>query len=154
MQNIDKFGSICLKPLAKSASSDAFLISEAQLNKNSFKITVGLAVKNYGRTEITHKNILQECELFNRMFDGTDCQKRRNILFICCTNYHKDIVSNFYGKLFQVYSDDQFPNIHEVIILDLTTPQNRSRFFDSGDLATSIEYVISKSEVELSDVND
>ena len=98
MQKIDKLGSICLKPLAKSASSDAFLISEAELNKRSFKVTVGLAVKNYGGTELNHANILKECEYFNRIFDGTDCQKRRNFLFICCTKYHKDIFSKFNGE--------------------------------------------------------
>ena len=147
MQKIDKLGSICLKPLAKSASSDAFLISEAELNKTSFKVTVGLAVKNYGGTELNHSNILKECDYFNRMFDGTDCKKRRNFLFICCTKYHNDIFSKFNGKLFYSYVDENFPNIHEVIILDLTTPENRASFFDTG--YGVIETIILKPEVEL-----
>ena len=152
MQRIDDLGSICLKPAAKSASSDAFLISGAELNKKSYKVTVGLAVKNYGKTELNHDNMLKECEYFNRMFDKTDCQKRRNFLFICCTNYRKDIASNFHGNLFQVYNGDTFPNIHEVIILDLTTMQNRKRFFGAGDrLSTFIEKIILKPDVELND---
>ena len=45
--------------------------------------------------------------------------------------------------------DENFPNIHEVIILDLTTPENRASFFDTGHGV--IEPIISKPEVELDD---
>ncbi|KAI8826504.1 hypothetical protein BJ741DRAFT_714474 [Chytriomyces cf. hyalinus JEL632] len=83
-------GPICLKPLSKSASSDAFLIGSAKFGAESFVLTVGLAVKNYGTTAFSWSHLSNECFVFNRMFEGAasflDIRKslqRQNILILC-----------------------------------------------------------------------
>lgn len=152
IRQIDELSDVCLKPRSKSASSDAFLISEATSKNEMVKVTVGLAVKNFNSAKFTTTHLEKECDLFNRMFDGTDCQRRRNILFICCTNYHKDISSQFRDKLFHVFNCALFENIHEVVLLDLTNDHNRCRFFDVNDsLLECVENVVRQSEVELND---
>lgn len=89
------------------------------------------------------------------MFDGTDCHKRKNILFICCTNYHDDIFSQFKGKVFHIWNSEDFKNIHGVVLLDLTTPENRAKFFDVKDNHSEcVENVVFKSEVEFYEQNN
>ena len=149
---IDNMDSISLKPKSKSASSDAFLISKIMLESKLVTVTVGLAVKNFATTPFSENDLERECHLFNRMFDGTDCQDRKNILIICCTNYQKGIFKKFKKKLFQVYVDPNFKNIHEVIILDLTNPQNRAMFLDlNTEQAKRVESIICKPEREHSE---
>ena len=77
MTLVDELSDICLKPCSKSASSDAFLIAGAKLKKELVKVTVGLAVKNFHSKKISSKDLEMECYLFNRMFDGIDCHKRK-----------------------------------------------------------------------------
>ena len=155
MPLVDELSNICLKPRSKSASSDAFLITKTIFMGEPFKVTVGLAVKNFGPTEFTSMHLKKECDNFNKMFDGTDCHGRKNILFICCTKYHGEISSQFRGKLFYVCSFEAFKNIHEVVVLNLTTVQNRACFFDvKGTLSEFVENVVQKSEVEFYEQND
>jgi hypothetical protein len=150
MSQVDKLPNICLKPRSKSASSDALLIAGANSKKGRVTVTVGLAVKNFGKTTFTNIQLQKECDLFNRMFEGTDCEKRINVLFICCTNYHQDIVPQFAkGKLFQVYNCDTFKYINEVVLLNLTSAQNRASFFHAGSLSICVENIVGKSEVEM-----
>ena len=146
VSEIDSKGNICIKARQMSASSDAFLIADATLKSKSVIVTVALAVKNYTTTQFSHRDLQDECDLFNRMFLGINCEERKNILVICCTNYDERIASNFNGKFFQVYTDLKYGNIHEVIILDLTNPQNRASFFNGE--SHQIERVIAKPEVE------
>ncbi|KAI8819272.1 hypothetical protein BJ741DRAFT_585176 [Chytriomyces cf. hyalinus JEL632] len=68
-------GPICLKPLSKSASSDAFLIGSAKFGAESFVLTVGLAVKNYVTTAFSWSHLSRECFVFNRMFEGANLRE-------------------------------------------------------------------------------
>ncbi|KAI8841086.1 hypothetical protein BJ741DRAFT_646702 [Chytriomyces cf. hyalinus JEL632] len=142
-------GPICLKPLSKSASSDAFLIGSAKFGAESFVLTVGLAVKNYGTTAFSWSHLSRECFVFNRMFEGAACTGRRNILFICCTHYSSEVMAQFNRRCFFVYASDSYPNIDEVILLNLSDKNLRERFFDVGNgLSAVVESVVENAEAE------
>jgi len=154
MELIDKLGPVCLKPLSKSASSDAFLVGDAKQGTESVKLTLGLAVKNYGSTEFSSPHLSRECQLFNRMFDRVDCNGRLNILFICCTHYGKELSSKFNSKYFFIHKNHGFPNIGEVILLDVSNAERRAKFFGvEDDLSVFVENVVKKAEVEYQDPN-
>ncbi|KAI8821907.1 hypothetical protein BJ741DRAFT_636888, partial [Chytriomyces cf. hyalinus JEL632] len=142
-------GPICLKPRSKSASSDAFLIGSAKFGAESFVLTVGLAVKNYGTTAFSWSHLSRECFVFNRMFEGAVCTGRRNILFICCTHYSSEVMARFDGRCFFVHASDSYPNIDEVILLNLCDKNLRESFFDVGNsLSIVVERVVEKAEAE------
>ncbi|KAI9329884.1 hypothetical protein BDR26DRAFT_1011589 [Obelidium mucronatum] len=147
-------GPICLKPLAKSASSDAILIGSATDQFESIVLTVGLAVKNYGSTAFSLTDLLRECFLFDRMFNGTT-RKGRNVLFICCTHYVPTIMEEFkMGNSF-AYQNDDYPNIDEVVVLNLSDEDLRQEFFGlekGSKLSGFVENVVKKAEVEYEDV--
>ena len=72
-----------------------------------------------------------------------------DILVICSTNYHKDIASLFQDKLFHAFNPNDPRGIHEVILLDLTSAQNRARFFDvDGELSECLEAVVRESQAD------
>ncbi|KAI9333812.1 hypothetical protein BDR26DRAFT_594579 [Obelidium mucronatum] len=150
MPLIDALGCVCLKPLPKSSSSDAFLIGKS-LEYPEQRLTVGLAVKNYKSTKFNAGQLDDECHVFNRMFDGVDCKSRKNVLFICSTSYTEDIARKFHSRHCQVYNAAIFPNISEVVLLDLSTPALRALFFGlvvGSDLSVFVENVVKKAEVE------
>jgi hypothetical protein len=72
----------------------------------------------------------------------------KNILFICSTNYADGFAKKFESKYFLVVEFDKkkYPNIHEVVLLDLCTKNKRDAFF--GDTSGAIEKVVQKPEVE------
>ncbi|KAJ3232416.1 hypothetical protein HDU77_000858 [Chytriomyces hyalinus] len=146
---------ICLKPLSKSASSDAFLIGSAMSGTESVVLTVGLAVKNYKTTTFSWSHLSKECSVFNRMFEKTECSGRRNILFVCCTHYSNELMAKFDGGCFFVYESNAFPNVDEVVVLNLSDKNFREKFFDlvGHNLSTVVESVVQKAEVEYQDVN-
>ncbi|KAJ3242761.1 hypothetical protein HDU77_010687 [Chytriomyces hyalinus] len=146
---------ICLKPLPKSASSDCILIGRAVAEVDAAVIlTVGLAVKNYASTPFMWKDLVYECFLFDRMFSGTDCSGRRNVLFICCTKYSDAIMSKFDGRAFFVHKEASCHNIDEVVVLNLSTPKHRAAFFDiHGNLSRIVENIVEKAEVEYQDIH-
>ncbi|KAJ3209671.1 hypothetical protein HDU82_000356 [Entophlyctis luteolus] len=140
---------ICLKPLSKSASCDGFLMGTAICGVESVLLTVSLAIKNYGTTEFSWSHLSRECSVFNNMFEGTDCTGRRNILFICCTHYSSEVMSKFNRKCVYVYNSNSYPNVDEIILLNLCDKNLRKRFFGVGnDLLTVVENVVKKAEVE------
>lgn len=147
---IDELGEVCVKPRSESSSSDAFLFADASFKKRRVKLTLGLAVKNFSQaTKFSLKDLMRECNLFNRMFDGTDCKDRANILVIVCTSYQQQIEALFNGKEYLVYEIKAYSSIHEVILLRLCTPDQRAAFFDTHDvLAEVIESIIHKVEIE------
>ncbi|KAJ3342971.1 hypothetical protein HDU83_005867 [Entophlyctis luteolus] len=136
-------------PLSKSASCDGFLMGTAICGVESVLLTVGLAIKNYRTTEFSWSHLSRECSVFNRMFEGTDCTGRRNILFICCTHYSSEVMSKFNREWFFVHNSNSYPNIDEIILLNLCDKNLRQRFFDVGNgLSAVVESVVKKAEVE------
>jgi hypothetical protein len=156
IKQLDKLGDICLKPYPKSSSSDCLLFSRAKDKNDTVRVTVGLAVKNYKKAKFSDENLDDECRVFNQMYIDTDNSGRRNVLFICCTNYNKKISSWFQGKLFCSLTETLYPNlkefanIHEVILLNLTTSENRAKFFNVD--SNGVEYIVEKTEAELIEV--
>jgi hypothetical protein len=140
---------ICLKPQSQSASSDALLIGRATIGQRQFILTVGLASKNYLLTGFSPQNLDSECLLFNRMFANVDCSERHNILFICCTNYSAALSSMFRGKLFYVHKSSKYAFINEIILLNLSTKENRAKFFGvQGDSSNYVQLIVETDEVE------
>lgn len=124
------------------------MFANAEFNSRQVKLSLGLAVKNYSRSsKFSLNNLDRECNLFNRMFIGTSLDKRLNVLVVVCTNYHKDLAAQFNGKNYLVYSKT-FSCIHEIILLDLSTPAQRVGFF--GVHSESIDNIIGKNEAEFS----
>ena len=150
MSLIDGLGdSLCFKFRSKSASCDAMLTTKAEFEQEKVKLTVGLAVKNFSTTQFTSSHYNDECSLFNRVFIRTEQPYRKNILMICCTNYDKTMFSLFNGRLFSAQKRKEYPNIDEIILLDLSTAHKRQKFFGIDDfLSNCLENVVSKKEVE------
>jgi hypothetical protein len=167
---------VCFKPLPQSSSSDLILMlhfsSKAKKAKASedptalpATLTLGLAVKNYGTsTRFGQTHFDDECIKFDRMFDGLSAKTETkfgtmtNILIICATNYDDDFTRKFAtrGKrarrLFAAHRPSEYQHIDEVIQLDLTTEENRAKFFGFGDgesgLSTVVTELLRKSERE------
>ncbi|GMF36980.1 unnamed protein product [Phytophthora lilii] len=125
-------GALSLKPLPQSASSDILLMS---LLEGGTKLTVGLAVRNdaSSKTKVSKATIEDECGKFNRMFSSSE--GRLNVLIVCATAYTDTVmnsqsdVEKTRGCLSTCYPTAGYDYIHEVILLFLTTPENRSKFF-------------------------
>ncbi|KAF0737478.1 hypothetical protein Ae201684P_006338 [Aphanomyces euteiches] len=149
LDRIALLGDVCLKPLPKSASSDAFLVTKARFRGKEVKVVCGLAVKNYAKTPFTDNDLSKECDVFDRMFNRIDSTGYLRVLFVCCTSYDKDMSSKFKGKSHFVYQcKKSFPNIDEAILLNLETPKQRAAFFGvEDDLAPFVEVVVRKAEV-------
>ena len=94
--------------------------------------------------------IADECEKFNAMFVGSDMKSRINILIFCATTYGPEL-KRFFGseRFFLVQGRDieVWKYVNEVIVMDLSSENNRAEFFGlkTGDpLNQAIELVISK----------
>jgi hypothetical protein len=74
---------------------------------------------------------------------------------ICCTNYSERINSDFKKQQqlrIVLKPDKKFTNIHEVILLDLSDPVKRAKFFDvDGALSKHLEMVVEKPQLEMAD---
>ncbi|ETV73768.1 hypothetical protein H257_11461 [Aphanomyces astaci] len=115
-------------------------------------LTLGLAVKNYSTAKVSQGTLASECDKFNRMFEGCAAEpKRLNVLVVCATKYDKGFSDEFGNRKAMVAPSDAYPNIAQVILLNLSTPDNRAEFFclnDAPDLASMLEKRIAKVEVE------
>ncbi|RHY53649.1 hypothetical protein DYB30_000371 [Aphanomyces astaci] len=119
-------------------------------------LTLGLAVKNYSTAKVSQGTLASECDEFNRMFDGCAAEpKRLNVLVVCATKYDKGFSDEFGNRKAMVAPSDAYPNIAQVILLNLSTPDNRAEFFglnDAPDLASMLEKRIAKGEVEFNNL--
>ncbi|ORY51660.1 hypothetical protein BCR33DRAFT_846407 [Rhizoclosmatium globosum] len=149
VSKIDYLAAVCLKPRQKSASSDGFLITNVIHHAKAVKLCCGLVVKNFS-TIFSVQHLNAECKLFNRVFDGTNCEGRLQILFICCTHYARELSDKFVGNSFVSISDKAaYPNIDEIILLNLETSKHRAAFFGTDEVDSRyIEKIVSKSEAE------
>ena len=94
-------------------------------------------------------DIEEECQKFNDIFVGSDPRKtsRLNILFFCSSNYGPETQKNFDEKKFFVAESSAWEYIDEVIVLDLSSEENRGEFLGlnpSNPLNQVIQRVISK----------
>jgi hypothetical protein len=152
LREMEKSRSLCLKPPLGSASPDALFLGTVRKSSEDFRYVCGVASKNFveEKTSVGMAMIDEECENFNAIFDGSDGKdpKRLRILFICASGYDVGIKKLFEGKKFHVLKVPQkWKYIDELILLDLTSVQNRAEFFGltSGDmLSQAIENVIAK----------
>jgi hypothetical protein len=152
LREMETSKSFCLKPPLRSASPDALFLGTVRKSSEDFRYVCGIASKNYveEKTSVGMAMINKECEKFNVIFDGSDGKdpKRLRVLFICASGYDVGIKKLFEGKKFHVLKvSQQWKNIDELILLDLTTVQNRAEFFGltNGDmLSQAIENVIAK----------
>ena len=152
LREMEKSISLCLKPPLRSASPDALFLGTVRKSSEDFRYVCGVASKNYveEKTSVGMAMIDEECEKFNVIFDGSDGEdpKRLRVLFICSSGYDAGIKKLFKGKKFHVLKVSQkWKNIDELILLDLTSVQNRAEFFGltNGDvLSQAIENVIAK----------
>ena len=156
IEQMDSFESLCLKPLPLSASSDIIFVGDIFCGSVSRRCTVGVAAKtrNYQarKAKAGQSLIDEECFRFNAMFEGMDlnCRQRLNILIICSTNYDDSTMTQFGDKKFFVPETEQYPLIDEVIVLDLSSTENRAAFFGlsaADALNNSIDRVIAKDTV-------
>ncbi|KAF0744927.1 hypothetical protein AaE_008437 [Aphanomyces astaci] len=119
-------------------------------------LTLGLAVKNYSTAKVSQGTLASECDEFNRMFDGCAAEpKRLNVLVVCATKYDKGFSDEFGNRKAMVAPSDAYPNIAQVILLNLSTPDNRAEFFclnDAPDLASMLEKRIATGEVEFNNL--
>ncbi|GMF36983.1 unnamed protein product [Phytophthora lilii] len=146
--------SLCLKPLPQPPSSDILLMSSLQ---DSTKLTVGLAIKKCapGKTKVSEETIKEECDKFNGMFSSKE--GRLNVLIVCATAY-TDTVMNYrsevekqQGCLSACYRATGYEQIHEVILLFLTTPENRAKFFgieDNDEHKEALERIIENLQLD------
>jgi hypothetical protein len=131
------------------------LISGAEFKGTLIKLTVGIAAKNYAnQSMLIESQLINECNLFDRMFKGTDLSGRKNVLIVCCTQYNQKLARTFNNNLFAVADiGEAYSNIHEVILLDLTTRENRSKFFgvDNHGESEFIELIVNKTKKDLNE---
>lgn len=150
LKEIDAHESICLKPAPQSSSPDIIFASNAWLNTQKLRLRICIAAKNYLASELTEMGIDAEIQKANRMFTSP-CESDQtavNILFICSTNYGTSVKDRFSGAKFYQYAHE---NIDEIIVMDLTTPENRAIFFGlsrESSMSATIEAVIKKVSMQ------
>ncbi|KAG1697299.1 hypothetical protein DVH05_016583 [Phytophthora capsici] len=117
-------------------------------------LTVGFAVKIY--STVTAALVDEEREKFDSLLSKKNgCL---NVLFIYATRYGGNLQEAIGSAKSIIYTEAMQSTekkattqyIHEVILLDLSTPQNRAEYFGlawNGDLHTCLEKVIHKAEV-------
>ncbi|KAG7385394.1 hypothetical protein PHYPSEUDO_001523 [Phytophthora pseudosyringae] len=136
-----------------------YTLADHQMETNR-EVMLGLAVKNYSSTgaKVTEATVKAECMKFNRMC--TSSVNRLNILIVCATSYGTNLSRKFQtrnGKILKsaVYSNDNYADIDEILLMNLTTQENRAEFFDiqgSEGLKQALEDVIEKTQVEAIDL--
>ncbi len=151
LKQMDAYPSLCLKPPPRSASSDALFVGNVGIASVVYRYTFAIAAKNYDKsTTAGQRDIEEECQKFNVMFEGSACKQpsRLNVLFFCATRYAPEVQKSFGEKKIYLSSTSAWKHIDEVIVLDLSTKENREEFFGlspSSPLNQAIQLVISKA---------
>ena len=110
-------------------------------------VTVGLAGKNYAKnTPFGFSSLTRECTIFNQMFVRAARPLGLNFLIICATNYIENLKNRFDGKKFMIFQDSRYKYIDEIVVLDLSSKENRAEFFGIADdwNLTVVEEVLKK----------
>ncbi len=149
LENMEQHNSIYIKPPLRAASSDVLFVGNVHINQSFFRYAFRLTARNFAKTPCTIGDIRNECDKFDAIFKNSDKNENHlNILIICATEYEVGLQARFGGKKFFTLHDiSPWKYIDEVILLDLTSWENRAQFFgfDHEDpLKAAIEGVISK----------
>lgn len=147
---LDQYASICAKPLPQSSSSDALFVTN--VSESEQRLSLGIAIKNLSSAGFSNEQLMNECTLFERMFVETVEKTRINVLIVCATKYSQELSSRFGDKKVFFFTDKKkYPHVDEIVVLNLSTRENRTRFFGlpgDHDLGNTIESVIGKVEME------
>ena len=106
---------------------------------------VFISVRNYSADMVLGKSEIDEEILRAERIIPDDTYSA--VVIIACTNYEKNIMEQFGGKGFQIYSTDG--KIREVILLNLTSPQLRAKFCGKDSLSDGIpglEILVEKTQ--------
>jgi hypothetical protein len=149
LKEMDQYDSLCLKPRLRSGSSDVLFFGNVKRYRKIRRFSIGIAGKNFNETTMANLNdINKECAKFNVMFEGSETVHRLNILIFCATNYGPGLQTEFGNRhFFTLNYISAWPNIDEVVVLDLSSREKRSQFFGfstEDPLCEAIEGVISK----------
>jgi hypothetical protein len=152
MVQMHAYDFMCFRPRSMSSSPDAFAVSEAKLDGSGVRLSLMIAAKNFKPTTFFDKTAYQqELSIANRMFEGSSQGSHFNVLVIAATNYREVFQAKFKGNKFFAEQNVSYPYLHEIIFLDLSTPQNRALFFGmnfNDALTSTIERVILKVQQE------
>ena len=113
------------------------------MGKFEYRYALGIAAKNFNVSRVQISDIEKECIKFDAMFENSNPKiHRMSILIVCATQYGPGLKSKFNGqKFFTLDNLSAWKHIHEVIVLDLTSQQNRAEFFGLGPGDTLIEAI-------------
>eukprot|EP00291_Cryptomonas_curvata_P030212 CAMPEP_0172212852 /NCGR_PEP_ID=MMETSP1050-20130122/37265_1 /TAXON_ID=233186 /ORGANISM="Cryptomonas curvata, Strain CCAP979/52" /LENGTH=804 /DNA_ID=CAMNT_0012893615 /DNA_START=55 /DNA_END=2471 /DNA_ORIENTATION=- len=151
MQEIDSYDSICLKPAPQSSSPDVLFSTRAWKGATEIRLNIFIAAKNYRSTAMSQTEIDEECSKANRIFEKLPRGKSEarnnvvNVLFICSTNYAEKIKRKF-SKVQKQFCFSR-GNLHEVIVLDLSSKENRAEFFGEAQMqgtSEAVEMILAK----------
>ncbi len=146
LKEIDSYESICLKPASESSSPDIIFATKAWFDSKAVRLRIAIAAKNYLTSELTETGINSEIEKADQRLSATAKSQdfeSLNVLFICSTNYGTSVQKSFArAKFFQI----QHQHIHEIIVLDLSSKENRVKFFGLNEdwMVKTVEDVIKK----------
>jgi hypothetical protein len=153
-------GLACYLPLPESSSSDGFILTYGGNSENSkcetnVLITIGIAAKCL-KNKLNMPEILREIELFNGMFNESaqppgakrKCGDELRVLVICCTGGYVRPIRNLVQRKFAkcTFDKQDFPQVSEVLLMDLSSEEDRAHFFGIGDnsiLRKNLENLIS-----------
>jgi hypothetical protein len=130
------------KPEPKSASSDGLFVSTLADGR---KLVLGIAAKNYAKKEMAIHDLEKECRLFNQMVEDLEKGNVVTVLVICATKYNQSLMAKFQNKKSSVYKTKKAPHIHEVVMLNLASKENRMEFFKlkkNNTLVSTVEHVV------------
>ena len=86
-----------------------------------------------------------EIESAERMVPGCSGEYRAILIVASCTGFHQEIQGRFDGSGYQVYkAEKNLEKLDEVVLLDLSSPEMRAKFIDTGSLEeiAIIEWIV------------
>ena len=153
LKEMDVHDSLCLKPSPLSASPDVLFVGNVSIESRAYRYHIAIAANHY-KTQAVQAIVAEECDKFNVMFTGSESKNpdHLNILIFCSTSYDSEMKLKFGNKKFCLLDTKDWVFIDEVIVLDLSSKENRAIFFGlTADdfLNETINIVISKTSAAL-----
>ena len=144
-----------IKRMIREGSSQNFWLLPAPMSSSPDLIHVSgigsdtkmimIAVKNYANS-----SRMSDCDIRKEILKAEKIVMKNAhcILYIASTQYTGQINSRFKNGSF-VFMDDSNKPIRKVIVLDLTTPDNRARFFhvQTTEARRGLETIIGKTKI-------
>jgi len=145
-----------------SASSDVYLVAKRERYDSigTAIITVALAVKCIKKPLAmngSRDSVQREQYLFNRIFErwpGASTQSTIkgdiNVLIVCSSGGFAGVQFDPWKNVLRLDGNAEFSNIHETLLLDLSTQEKRADFFgisEDAGLIEKIEWMVSKGHL-------